>query len=69
MADKYSLPISRNLDTIDRRYDPEHDLILGQPEVTHTDSLLADCIAALVHYIEYLERRIEVLEHKEADSE
>jgi hypothetical protein len=56
------------LEKIDKRYDPERDLIKDAPSVTYTDKTLLDAVCFLVSRVESLERDLRALKGKLIES-
>jgi len=52
------------ISVIERRYNPEWDIISGSPSVTHTDYQLMLALESSLESIRVLERRIHGLENK-----
>ena len=53
----------RNIEEVQRRYDPENDTPVG-PAVTWADDHIADAVSDLLEYVYSLEKRIEKLEEQ-----
>lgn len=64
MKSKQTAKIERILGEIERRYDPEKDLIPGGPDVTWVDAKLVDVIKGLSTRIDELEYEIDQVHGK-----
>lgn len=54
----------RTAEEIERRYDPECDIIPGAPMVTATEKRLLEMVLYLVAAIESLEKQVETIQEK-----
>jgi hypothetical protein len=59
MASNQTNIILRDAEQLERRYNPEHDMIPGTPDVTCTDHQLLEMIKRLVIVVDSLQDQID----------
>jgi hypothetical protein len=61
--------IEQTIERLNDLYNPERDLIIGAPRVTHTDYKIVEMISDLLSHVKALESRISELEDEASETE
>lgn len=61
MQSNYTMRVTRIIESVERRYDPEHDVIPGGPSVTWADTQLLNIIKCLITEVEGLQEQIDMM--------